>query len=163
MKYFLAFSGFMFTTLIACNQSPAKIETLQKHIDSLEKEVAKSYRPGFGEFMSGIQVHHAKLYYAGLNKNWELADFEIKEIEEAIEGIKQYCQNRPETKSIGMIDAPVDSIASAIQQMNASQFTKGYALLTNTCNSCHQVTNHAFNVIVVPASPPFSNQDFKAK
>ena len=35
--------------------------------------------PGFEEFMSNIQAHHAKLWFAGQNHNWKLADFEIHE------------------------------------------------------------------------------------
>ena len=34
-------------------------------------------------------------------------------------------------------------------------------LLTNTCNSCHRATEFEFNVVKIPDTPPFSNQDFK--
>ena len=37
--------------------------------------------------MSGIQVHHEKLWFAGTAKNWRLADFEIHEIMEAVDDI----------------------------------------------------------------------------
>ena len=70
--------------LISCNKQSDQIQALQKRVDSLEKKVAESYKPGFGEFMSGIQVHHNKLWFAGQNENWKLADFEIHEIMEAI-------------------------------------------------------------------------------
>src|SRR5678815_534119 len=93
--------------LVACNQ-PGKTAQLQKQIDSLKQQLANMYKPGFGEFMSGIQVHHAKLWFAGQNQNWPLADFEINEIKEALEDIPKYCADRPEVKSLPMINVPLD-------------------------------------------------------
>ena len=149
--------------LFACNRQAGNSQSLQIQIDSLQNKLDHTYKPGFGEFMSSIQTHHAKLWFAGQNQNWELADFEINEIKESLAGIKEYCSDRPETKSIGMIDLAMDSMSIAIQQKSVTQFQSGYILLTNTCNSCHQATNHEFNVIKIPDNPPFSNQDFKVK
>jgi hypothetical protein len=150
--------------LFACSsQQSRKAQDLQSQIDSLKSKVNDSYKPGFGEFMSGIQVHHEKLWFAGINQNWKLADFEIHEIEESLDDIKKYCTDRPETKSIDMIDEPLDSVGRAIRNKDLIGFKSGYLLLTNTCNSCHQATDHGFNVITVPTTPPFSNQVFKPK
>jgi hypothetical protein len=147
--------------LFACHQ-PGSNQLLQQKVDSLQYQLSNVYKPGFGEFMAGIQVHHAKLWFAGKNKNWKLADFEIKEIEEALAGIQQYCKDRTESKSIGMMDGPIDSLKKAIGQKNEGQFNSSYLLFTATCNNCHRSTAHEFNVITIPASPPFTNQDFKA-
>jgi hypothetical protein len=110
--------------------------------------------------MSGIQVHHAKLWYAGTAQNWKLADFEVGEIRESLDDIQHFCQDRPEVKSLPMIQVPLDSLGKAIAQGSLPQFKTAYTYLTATCNSCHQVTKHEFNVIRTPSSPPFSNQDF---
>src|SRR5689334_14958195 len=95
-----------------CNQS-ADNKALQQRVDSLESQLATTYKPGFGEFMSDIKLHNAKLWFAGKNKNWELADFEINEIKEALSGISEYCKDRPETKELSMINLPVDSLNKA--------------------------------------------------
>lgn len=147
--------------IISCNQSGKKIDGLKARMDSLQQELAHSYKPGFGEFMSGIQVHHAKLWFAGLNGNWELAGFEIHEIQEALEDIRNFCSDRPETKAIGMINQPLDSLALAIQQKDAVQFKNCFTSLTSTCNRCHRETDHGFNVVTIPTSLPVVNQDFK--
>ena len=86
-----------------------------------------------------------------------------EEIEESLDDIKKYCTDRPETQSIELIDEPLDSVGKAIRNKNVAGFKSGYLLLTNTCNSCHQATDHGFNVITVPTTPPFSNQVFKPK
>lgn len=147
-------------SLLACNHASNE-HALQTRIDSLESKLANTYKPGFGEFMSSIQVHHAKLWFAGQSQNWKLADFEINEIKESLEGIKEYCTDRTETKSIDMIAPSMDSLSNAIEHQDMAQFNKRYLVLTSNCNNCHHATNHAFNVIKVPSNPPFSNQDFK--
>ncbi len=71
----------------SCGQQ-AKTSALQAQVDSLNTQLAHTYKPGLGEFMMGIQVHHAKIWFAGKNQNWKLADFEIGEIKETLEDVK---------------------------------------------------------------------------
>ncbi|MBS4039841.1 MAG: hypothetical protein KGZ81_04510 [Flavobacteriales bacterium] len=147
--------------LFACNQQAENTKGLQNRIDSLEKKLADTYKPGFGEFMSGIQAHHSKLWFAGQNENWKLADFEVHEIMEAIENIQKFQTERKESQMTGMINPALDSINNAIQQRNPVLFKSSYTLLTNTCNNCHHAANFEFNVVKIPDNQPFSNQDFK--
>ena len=147
--------------LWSCSQTTKNSQNLQNRIDSLEQKVADSYKPGFGEFMSGIQAHHSKLWFAGQNQNWKLADFEIHEIMEALEDIQKYETDRKESQLIGLIKPAIDNVNLAIEQKNPELFKSGFTFLTNTCNSCHRATNFEFNVVKIPDSLPFSNQDFK--
>ncbi len=67
----------------------ATVMNLQRQIplytsDSLHK-MMEPYAPGLGEIMGGIQTHHAKLWYAGINDNWKLAQYEIDELKERFE------------------------------------------------------------------------------
>src|SRR4030095_17053317 len=91
--------------LFSCNQQSDtdKIKVLQTRIDSLENMLNDTYKPGFGEFMSSIQVHHNKLWFAGQNDNWKLADFEVNEIKETVEAIEKYQTKREESKMINML------------------------------------------------------------
>ena len=113
--------------------------------------------------MSGIQMHHAKLWFAGINENWKLAEFEIHEIQEGLDEINQFNDDRPESKAIPMINPSVDSVSTAINKMNVLEFKNSYLLLTNTCNECHKATNHEFNVVTIPMNLPVTNQDFKVQ
>ncbi|MEO9005373.1 MAG: hypothetical protein ABI288_11585 [Ginsengibacter sp.] len=152
--YLIVVAGF------SCNQSASNNPKLEKKIDSLQYQIDNSYKPGLGEFMSQIQVHHAKLWFAGKNKNWDLAHFEIGEIQEALDDIPKFCADRPEVKSIDMIVPAMDSLSNAVKEKNENKFSSGFTLLTATCNDCHKATNHGFNVIKIPDTPPFSNQVF---
>lgn len=136
---------------------------LQHQIDSLKFELSQTYKPGFGEFMGNIQEHHAKLWFAGQNENWNLADFEINEIKENLENIQHYVTDRPESALIPMITPALDSVSRAIQKQNLDQFKSSYNLLTNTCIACHQDTKHEFIQIQIPNLNTFSNQKFNVE
>ncbi len=160
MKYFIVLF-MMMAWLFACNQSANDDLALKNHIDSLEKRIAGSYKPGFGEFMSSIQVHHAKLWFAGQEQNWKLANFEVHEIMETLEDIQKYETERKESAQIGMLSPALDSVNNAIQQKDPVQFKNSFVLLTSTCNNCHHAVQFEFNVVKIPDSPPFTNQNFK--
>jgi len=141
---------------LACTDT----QKMQNQIDDLTVQLANSYKPGFGEFMTYVQIHHAKLWFAGKNQNWALANFEVNEIGEAIEAIQKYQKERKESQAITIINPAIDSVKIAIQQQNPKLFVQTYTTLTNTCNTCHQSVQFGFNVVKIPDTLPFSNQDF---
>lgn len=150
----------LFGIFSSCNSGAEKIKALQNRIDSLEARQQAAYKPGLGEFMSNIQVHHAKLWFAGKNQNWQLADFEIHEIMESLDDIKQFASDRKETALIGMLNPALDSINHAIASKNSQSFKNSFVFLTNTCNNCHFEAGYTFNAVKIPETAPFSNQDF---
>jgi cytochrome c556 len=146
---------------ISCNNNNAPSKTISAiNGDSLHKMMAQ-YAPGLGEIMGGVQTHHAKLWYAGINDNWKLAQYEIDELKERFEQAIDVETDRPEVKMIPMMYPAIDSIKDAIGHKNLNQFKKGFKLLTASCNSCHAANNFEFNIITIPTAPPVSNQDFK--
>lgn len=150
--------------LLGCtnNIDKQKIEKLQGQIDTLNKKLTL-IKPGLGEIMSTIQVHHEKLWFAATNENWKLSEYEIGELKEAFEQAFAIETDRPETKNIPMIFPAIDSLSHAIDKKDVAMFKKHYLLLTNTCNNCHILNQHEFNVITIPTSPPVTDQEFKAK
>lgn len=146
--------------LLACQYAATSNQRLEKRVDSLEQQLSRTYKPGFGEFMSSIQTHHAKLWFAGQHQNWELADFEIHEIMEAIEDIKTYQTERKESALVNMLNPSLDSLNAAITHHNLPEFQDRFRSLTITCNKCHQATEFGFNVVKVPDQSFFANQDF---
>lgn len=150
-------------TLFACSQHSNTDNTAASAVDSLRRQVAElkeKYKPGLGEIMSGIQMHHAKLWFAGINNNWKLAVYETGEIKEMLEWAKEIETDRPEVKDIPMIYPALDSISAAVEQQNSKLFKSSFLLLTNTCNNCHTAHHFEFNTITIPATPPVTNQAF---
>ena len=153
-------SLFFVVLLFSCTQQST---TQPNAVANTNTTTAQPYKPGLGEIMSVIQMHHAKLWFAGINENWKLADYEIKEIKENFQTAKDFETDRKETGDLPMIDGSIDSVLAAVQQKNLPSFKNSFQSLTNTCNSCHRSVNFEFNVVTIPTAPPVSNQEFKLK
>ena len=126
----------------------------------------ETYTPGLGEIMTLQQIRHAKLWFAGENGNWELASYELDELEEGFQDAVKYHPSHKEvpepltTLVPQFVDAPLAELRSAVNAKDAAGFAAAYDALTVSCNSCHQVAQFSFNVVKRPTSPPFSNQEF---
>lgn len=153
MKYLFTLS--FLSILISC--TPNKQDTKEQIISP---ETSSVYQPGFGDFMHSIQNHHNKLWFAGINENWDLAEFEIHELEELFEDIRTFHTNREETKMLPIIEPSLEQIDKAIEHRNTEAFKKAYTAFTNACNQCHRATQHEYIKIIIPLHPTFSNQDF---
>lgn len=145
----------------SCTDNPDKIYELQKRVTELEEKADSTYMPGLGEMMINVQLHHAKLWFAGKNKNWRLAYFELDELKELFRDIQKYETAREETKIVPIIYPPLDSVRVAVNQKNPEAFENSFSTLTKTCNSCHKAVNFEFNKVKIPETPPFSNQEFR--
>ena len=144
-------------SLSACIVKTGGDPTLQKQVDSLKEQVAK-FRPGLGEFMLSVQVHHCKLFFAGSAANWQLAKFEVDEIREQLNHAVAIETDRTEIKSIPMVYPALDSIDAAISAKDTAQFHQQYIRLTNACNECHKAVNFEFNKVKIPDVNPYTNQ-----
>ena len=59
------------------------------------------------------------------------------------------------------IKGPMEAVAAAIKAGDPGRFNEAYGQLTETCNACHQSTDHALVVIRAPKESPFPDQDFR--
>ena len=103
-RHTFAFFMAVIALLFSCTGHDQRTATLEARIRyqdsvifSLNNKI-ETMRPGLGELMSIIQLHHAKLWFAGTNENWELASFEMDEIREQLAAAKELakseCSNR---------------------------------------------------------------------
>lgn len=122
--------------------------------------VGEPYVPGLGDIMGAIQWCHLKLSYAGKLGNWKLASYELDQIQERLSNAVRFYQNIPIEK-ITMIEQPLGDLSDAIKAKNRPRFTRAFADVTNTCNSCHAAAGVGFITIQMPTSSPFSNQSFR--
>ena len=126
------------------------------------------YAPGLGEIMSATQMRHLKLWLAGEAQNWELASYEIDELEEGFADAEHF---HPEHKSAprslttmipDFTAGPIHALRGSIDAKSARAFETAYDALTEGCNGCHAEAGFAFNVVVRPAGNPYPNQRFEA-
>jgi hypothetical protein len=127
----------------------------------------RAYTPGLGEIMSATQMRHLKLWYAGQAQNWPLASYEVDELEEGFaDAVRFHPEHkhspRPLTELVPEFTAgPIAALRAAIARRSPVDFVAAHDALTQGCNACHVATEFSFNVVVRPASNPYSNQDFE--
>ena len=125
---------------------------------------SQRYTPGLGEFMSAIQVRHAKLWFAGKGKNWQLAAYELDELKEAFGDAARYqpeFKGKPIAKIIEPMTAePIAQLENAIAGKDSARFVRAYDSLSHACSACHEATDHGFISIRRPTSPPLTNQRY---
>jgi hypothetical protein len=124
--------------------------------------------PGLGEIMGATQMRHAKLWFAGNAKNWELANYELDEIEEGFEDAVKYYPVFKKDAPISIIlekftAQPLHDLRFAIEAKDSVKFRKSFNNLTLACNACHQAASQGFIVIKRPAILIFNNQEFSVK
>ena len=126
-----------------------------------------SFRPGFDDLMTMLgQPRHIKLYYAGREKNWELAAFELRELRASFRRAGQTVpvyRKQDVNKAVEVMAAPhMDRVDKAIAARDSAAFATAYDALTTSCNACHRAMEHAFLVMKVPAdiAPTYSDQEF---
>ena len=124
-----------------------------------------SYVPGMGEIMGATQMRHSKLWFAGKAKNWELASYELDEIEEGLgDAIKYHPVFKKDAPIATILEKftsqPIREIRLAIEAKDSTKFRKSFDSLTGACNTCHQAASQGFIVIKQPSLLPFSNQEF---
>ncbi len=122
------------------------------------------YTPGLGEIMTLQQMRHAKLWLAGSEKNWPLADYELDELREGFEDVEKLHPTHEGVPVGAMVKSltagPLDALGKAIDAKDGASFAKSFDQLTEACNACHRAAKHGFIVITRPAASPFPNQRF---
>lgn len=154
--------------LSACTFSTdnTKQPALESRIESMQNQV-KELTPGLGEIMGVIQQHHAKLYYSADAGNWELAKYQLGEIEEGLDAAAKLYPQFKDVKTRLDVLVPtmtkddIESLFKAIEKKNRKDFMLSYGKLTNSCNACHNAANRGFIVIQTPTTSEFSNQKFE--
>lgn len=143
------------------NDSSAEIAALKKEIAALKKE---SYHPELGEQMLGIQIRHARLWFAGEAQNWNLAAFEIQELKEAFDAVveqnPEHAIFQPDKLSDilpAMTNAPIKSLRDAVDHSSKPEFEKAFDSLSAACTGCHHVAGNDFLVIQRPTTPMLDN------
>ena len=126
----------------------------------------EAYVPGLGEIMTLQQMRHTKLWLAGEAGNWELAAYEIKELQEGFDDVVKFHPTHdgspvaPKDAIPRMVTVPLSELGAVVERKDAVAFGEAYDTLTKACNDCHQATNFGFNRVQRPAMNPYPNQVF---
>lgn len=117
------------------------------------------YIPSLGDLMGTMQLRHIKLWLAGKRRNWELASYELNQMNASFSDIGTLYSGIPIADMTPM-SPPVAKLADAIRDKNSEAFAAAFGEMTKACNNCHQAIGRRYIVMRVPDSSPFSDQDF---
>ena len=146
----------------SCDSDRNHEEGLVNRIEELEKELEDVYRPGYGSLMMNIRQHHSNLWYAAINENWDLAAFELEELEERFEELEKFQAAEEASKLIPTVWPEIEGLEELVAEGNSEDFGLAYDGLSLTCNKCHQATGHDFIKIIRPEGKPgLRNQSFE--
>lgn len=126
---------------------------------TLASAKAPDYVPALADIMSWAQFRHMKLWFAGKEKNWELARYELRQVTQSLDDAASFYHGIP-VDYVGATTAPIIAIGDAIKAKDVAKFTSAFNDLTSTCNACHKAVDRGFIVIQAPTAQPFSNQSF---
>ena len=141
-------------------RSRAALAELQQTVDSL-----RGLAPGLGEYMSTVQLHAAKLWFAGQASNWKLVKFEVDELGETMESAEALHAKRNDvdisTILLSVRKAQLPLFEQSIAKRSLSDFDDTYRQLLAACNSCHHAAGYAYIQIITPTREPVTNQQWK--
>ena len=158
---FLSAAAMLAVAAPAATSADAEIAALKKELQALKKS---AYHPELGDQMLGLQIRHARLWFAGQAQNWTLAAFELQEIKEAFEAVVEQNPDHATFQPQRLADvlptmtkAPVLALRDAIDHGSKAEFEKAYDGLSAACSSCHQAAGNDFLVIQRPTTPLLDN------
>jgi len=140
------------------------LSTLQNSVKLAQADAnaAKELAPGLGEFMTTIQLHAGKLWFAAKAANWELAKYELDELKETMEPAKGLNEEKNGVKISNVLDSvlqtQVANLEKTMESKSQSAFKKSYDETLSACNGCHTEAGYKFIHIVRPTAPPVTNQ-----
>jgi len=145
----------------------SELAALQDSLKRAQADLAsaKEAVPGLGEYMTTIQLHVGKLWFAAKASNWELANYELDELKETMEAAKALNAEKNGVKISGVLDSilqtQVAQLAESIKRKSPTEFQKLYDETLSACNGCHMEAGYKFIHIVRPTAPPVTNQKWE--
>ena len=148
----------------ATNESAAKT-TPQDSTAIAQAERKETIEPG--EIMTRLQRNMNKLWFAGIDQNWPLANFYVGEIQETMEIVRD---NKVVDEGIDLSPLmnimglkPLEGMQSVVNAQDYTKFKSQYMQQIANCNNCHITAKHEFVVIKEPTTPAYDNQVYTKK
>jgi len=89
----------------------------------------QQYVPRLGDIMSAAQTRHDKLWLAGKAGNWELADYELRQLKASLVEAAMLYSGIP-VSNVTTLAAPLQSVSDAIGARDGQRFARSFGELT---------------------------------
>jgi hypothetical protein len=116
----------------------------QHFVETVEEQFG-----GFSTTMREVAYRFEELYWAGLDGNWEYADYQLEHIEEAIEaGIIRRPDRTLNAELFLKADQP--RMQLIVDNKDAGGFAEGFAAYRQACVACHMREDVRFIPVNLP-------------
>jgi len=142
--------------VVAIALLPTMIASAQE-ASTQQSEAGEARAPRISDIMAQQQRRHIKLWFAGHDGNWPLADYEIDALKDGFDDLNAMLGGDTVEKAVG---APIAALEKAVEAKDRAAFATAFDDLTAGCNGCHRALDHGFIAIRRPTSLPFTDQIF---
>lgn len=136
--------------LFACN--PEKVDVNGEWIKGTEQEkmkiIEKQFR-GFDMAMIETGYRYQELYWAGQDKNWEYADYQLGKIKVTIENGLERRPKRAKSAE-HFLNFVLPELKKSIEKKDISVFNEKFETLTINCNNCHSMESVPYFKVQIP-------------
>lgn len=143
---------------------------INNYSDEDKFKVLGDIQPGLGVIMQEIGRRMTAIFYAARGGNWDLANYQLKELREAQEVAETTRPNRKdalvsfEDSFLGDEEnAAEGTLQDAINKKNFAVFNRSFKSALDGCNGCHQATGFAYIKYRLPKSSELPLQFFLDK
>jgi hypothetical protein len=121
---------------------------LKGKTDEKFNEVAHQLQ-GFSRTMWEVSYRYTELYFAGMDENWDYANYQLEHIDEAME---QGLIRRPshEESAQTFVKVVIPAMQDAIDAKDSDAFINAFNIMTTNCNACHAMEEVAFITVKTP-------------
>jgi mono/diheme cytochrome c family protein len=109
------------------------------------------------DVMTKLQAQHSKLWFAGKFGNWDLAKYEIQQIEANLDATSKMSADPSQIQGA---TGKLQALRHAAESKDLPKFASAYADLTNECNSCHRRSGYSWISMQTPLTLPNPDQLF---
>jgi len=99
--------------------------------------------------MVEIGYRYQELYWAGVDSNWEYADYQAKKIDLAMENA---LERRPKRRASAdtLFEPALTEVEQAIASRKRTMFGEAFETMSAACNSCHAAEGVASFYVEAP-------------
>lgn len=138
--------------LLGCDQQREQETAQGNWIKGSESDqittIEKQFR-GFDKAMIETGYRYQELYWAGKDKNWEYADYQLDKIKVAIEyGLERRPKRAKSAEHFLKLGLP--EMKKAIKSKDNALFNKEFKTMTINCNNCHSMEKVPFFTVKLP-------------
>jgi hypothetical protein len=147
----LASIVFLFSAATSCNEpEPAQGQWIRGTEAEKLNTIEKQFR-GFDVAMAEVGSRYQELYWAGRDRNWEYAGYQLEKIGVAI---RNAMERRPARSASAekFLGEALPLMKTGIDSKDTAEFARQFSLFTAACNRCHAEENVPFFQVAAPVT-----------